>query len=590
METRLNFFVALARDFLRSKRGNVAMMFAIALVPLMIGAGAGLDFVRAMMVRQQMAEALDAAALAVGSTPGLDQATAQALAQQYFDANYTVDKTMYGTVTIQPPIYDAKGSVSLTATNSMPTVLMKLAGITDVPVSTTSTVVWGQTKLWVALVLDNSGSMCQPDPQPCFNSGNAATKIYQLKDATKKMLTSLQAVSTTPGDVRVAIVPFNSEVDVGTGLVSASWLNWSDWDAAPKDSSGVTITGSYTIPKTNLPFDAYGPHDDCPFTTTVTNPINKKSTTSEDAPFGFGCQKNPNNNSGNVAAGAGASPIPPSGLICPTANSAAYSKDHLARYYNGCWSSTQIPGATVQVSSGAGATCGGFSPVNCSCSNNVCKTQKWSHVWVPNDHASTWSGCIADREQDYDISNTSPSGSDATGFPAANSTNSVTSKECMSGKVTPLEYDWSDLAAQVKNMQAKGSTNQAIGVAHGWIMLTPNGPYGTPALPANTTRYIILFSDGLNTQNRWWGDGRTEGTPDDDKIDNRMELVCDAAKADGVVIYTLYVHTAVGAPPSPPLQNCASDASKYYNLTSSSQIAAAFADITKKITNVRVSM
>ena len=60
------------RSFLRSARGNVAMMFAIALMPLMIGAGAGLDFARGMMVRQQMSEALDAAALAVGSSTGLD--------------------------------------------------------------------------------------------------------------------------------------------------------------------------------------------------------------------------------------------------------------------------------------------------------------------------------------------------------------------------------------------------------------------------------------------------------------------------------------------------------------------------------------
>ena len=63
----------------------------------------------------------------------------------------------------------------------------------------------------------------------------------------------------------------------------------------------------------------------------------------------------------------------------------------------------------------------------------------------------------------------------------------------------------------------------------------------------------------------------------------------DHAKADQVVIYTLYVHVGGGGN-SAPLKNCASDASKYYDLTSSAQIAAAFADITKKITNVRVSM
>jgi hypothetical protein len=161
----------------------------------------------------------------------------------------------------------------------------------------------------------------------------------------------------------------------------------------------------------------------------------------------------------------------------------------------------------------------------------------------------------------------------------------------MNGKITPLQYDWAGLATKVGQMQAKGATNQAIGVAHGWEILTPGGPYGTPSLPENTARYIILFSDGLNTQNRWWGDGHTEGTAEDDEIDTRMNRVCSAAKADGVIIYTVYVHTAAGSSSdSEPLQNCATDSSKYYNLTSASQIAAAFADITKKITNVRVSM
>src|SRR6185295_11716547 len=121
---RTRKLIATARDFWRCKRGNIAMIFGVALVPLMIGAGAGLDFARAMMVRQQMAEALDAAALAVGSTTGMDATKAQDLATKYFNANYTVDKSQYGTVTIDPPVFDAKGSITLTAKNNMPTVLM----------------------------------------------------------------------------------------------------------------------------------------------------------------------------------------------------------------------------------------------------------------------------------------------------------------------------------------------------------------------------------------------------------------------------------------------------------------------------------
>jgi len=211
----------------------------------------------------------------------------------------------------------------------------------------------------------------------------------------------------------------------------------------------------------------------------------------------------------------------------------------------------------------------------------------WKHKWIANSH-STWGGCVTDRTQNLDVGNGSVSAS----FPAVNPRDFNGSTRltpvdyngptyCMAGKITPLEYDWTDLNTKVDAMQAAGTTNQAIGVANGWQAVTTGGAYGAPVLPANTTRYIILLSDGLNTQNRW-------GSVASD-INARMKLACDNAKADQVVIYTLYVHTGGGGN-SAPLQDCATDSSKYYDLTSSAQIAAAFADITKKITNVRVSM
>jgi hypothetical protein len=74
-----------------------------------------------------------------------------------------------------------------------------------------------------------------------------------------------------------------------------------------------------------------------------------------------------------------------------------------------------------------------------------------------------------------------------------------------------------------------------------------------PPCRIDTTRYIIFFSDGLNTQNRWWGDGSTEDTTADGYIDDREKATCDAAKADGVVIYSIYVMSATaGAGNSAP--------------------------------------
>ena len=72
--------------------------------------------------------------------------------------------------------------------------------MTALPVTTSSTVVWGQSKLWVALVLDNSGSMSQGD--------SSGTKMDALQNASHQLLTILQNAVTTAGDVQVSIVPF----------------------------------------------------------------------------------------------------------------------------------------------------------------------------------------------------------------------------------------------------------------------------------------------------------------------------------------------------------------------------------------------
>jgi len=137
-------------------------------------------------------------------------------------------------------------------------------------------------------------------------------------------------------------------------------------------------------------------------------------------------------------------------------------------------------------------------------------------------------------------------------------------------------------------MIANGATNQAIGVVHGWQTLTPGGPYSAPSVPDNTTRYMIILSDGLNTLHRWYGDGGTEGTTLDGYIDAREKAACEAAKADDIIIYAIYVNIGNTSGNSAPLQYCASDATKYFALTSTAAVVSTFQQIAQQITNLRV--
>jgi hypothetical protein len=148
--------------------------------------------------------------------------------------------------------------------------------------------------------------------------------------------------------------------------------------------------------------------------------------------------------------------------------------------------------------------------------------------------------------------------------------------------VMGLNYNWTSMTTEVNNMVANGNTNQAIGLALGWMSLTGGGPFTAPAEDANYTyqHVIILLTDGLNTQDRWYTDQTS--------IDNRQALTCTNAKNAGVVLYMIQVNTD-GSPTSTLLQNCASDSSKFFLLTSSSQIVTTFNQIGTNLSKLRIA-
>ena len=134
----------------------------------------------------------------------------------------------------------------------------------------------------------------------------------------------------------------------------------------------------------------------------------------------------------------------------------------------------------------------------------------------------------------------------------------------------------------VENMSPAGYTNQAIGLQLGWMSLTPGGVFNAPAKEAGVTyaEHIVLLSDGLNTEDRWYNDQAS--------IDAREQMLCDNIKAAGITLWTIQVNTG-GDPTSTLLENCASDSSKFYLLTSASQIITTFDDISFKIVKLHLA-
>jgi len=218
-----------------------------------------------------------------------------------------------------------------------------------------------------------------------------------------------------------------------------------------------------------------------------------------------------------------------------------------------------------------------WEEVNGSCSRSryTTKSDCLSHgkVWTADNH-NTWNGCVTDRDQNFDTTN------DAA---AAGSTQYPTEQySSCSASLLQLTNNWTALNAKIDDMTPVGNTNQAIGLQVGWQTLAA-APFTVPTIDPNYNyqTVIILLTDGLNTQDRWYSNQSS--------INSRQQMTCDNIKAAGLTMYTVQVNTG-GDATSTLLQNCASDPGKFFLLTSAGQIVATFGQIGTSLSKLRLAM
>ena len=446
--------------FRTAERGHVAFTFALAVIPIMGFIGSAVDYSRANSARSAMQSAIDATALMLSKE--ITTLTTEQISQKatdYFNAMYHRSEVANIAIT---PTYTAgsNGQLVVTGGGTVNTTFMKVMGLQALNINVSSTIKWGNTRLRVALALDNTGSMAD------------AGKITALKTATKNLLSQLKAAAANNGDVYISIIPFSRDVNVGAANYNANWIDWLDWDADNGDDVNVQT---------------------CTSTTTIKNGKVKKK----------------------------------------------------------CLTST---------------------------------------TWVPDNH-NTWNGCITDRDQDYDTKATLPNPADASLPPTASSSLFPAEQyDACPVQMMGLSYDWTAMNTLVNQMNPNGNTNQAIGLAWGWQSLVGGGPLTAPAKDPNYkyNDVIILLTDGLNTQNRWYTDQAS--------IDARQKKTCDNIYAAGITLYTIQVNTA-GDPTSSLLQNCAGsppdkkypDSSKFFLLTSAGGMVTTFNQIGTQLSNLRVA-
>ncbi len=201
------------------RRGNVTITFALALIPMVGAVAAAVDYSRANSARTSMQAALDATGLMLSKeAQSLTQAQLESRALAVFNGLF--NRSDVKDVTLSPSFSTPQAGsyqLHLAATGKVDTTFAAIWQPT-VAIGTTTQVVWGMKRLELILALDNTGSM------------SSSNKMTQLKLAAKDLLKTLQNAAKKPDDIKVGIVPFATDVNVGTSNKNAAWIRWDEWE------------------------------------------------------------------------------------------------------------------------------------------------------------------------------------------------------------------------------------------------------------------------------------------------------------------------------------------------------------------------
>lgn len=233
----------LLKRFWSSRTGNFAMMFGVAIIPVVLGAGVAVDYSRMLRAKGHLQAMADAAALSLASSRIDDQGTLEKDAGDFVQANF--DDSIMSSVEVTLVKHEGD-SYEVKVAGHMPTTFMSIANISRLDVATSAVAIRGVTgSVEVALVLDNTWSMSDTD-------GSGTKKIEALKSSAKKLVQTLHA--DEDAQVRIAVVPYADYVNVGTANRYQSWVSVpADYSTStPKTCTTSTTKSTCTAwaPKT----------------------------------------------------------------------------------------------------------------------------------------------------------------------------------------------------------------------------------------------------------------------------------------------------------------------------------------------------
>lgn len=202
-----------------SEAGNVAIMTAAAIVPLIALIGSAVDISRLYLTKTRLQQACDAGVLAARKSMvgnNWSEEDNGAIANEFFRANFPEGKYGTGSSSIE---YSAPepGVVTGTAAAAVPMTLMAFFNVTEQSVTATCTAELQLPNTDIMFVLDTTRSMKET------NSGDGAPRIQVMRNAVSSFHETLEGMKPVGSRIRYGFVPYSSTVNVGM-LLKPGWI------------------------------------------------------------------------------------------------------------------------------------------------------------------------------------------------------------------------------------------------------------------------------------------------------------------------------------------------------------------------------
>lgn len=601
-------------------RGNVAMLFGLSLPVLILMTVGGVDIHRASTVRVNLQDALDAAALSAARSPYTAPADIQRVGLTSLRANLKA----YPNITLREADTSfVLNSDAVVIASSKVDVKTLVANLFLPPygqfmddyllVGAHSEVDRSSKNIEVGLVLDITGSM-------------AGQRIIDLKAAANQLVDIVVQDVQTPFYTRMAIVPYSMGVNLGGYAddargtpVGSTAITAASWSVGPSRSITGVTKASPGVVTANGHGLATNDHVWISGVSGMTQVNNRAYRVTVVDANRFQLR--------NAATGAnwstsGYSNYSSGGTVrkCQVSDCSVVvtSNGHgLANgegvYITGVGGMTQINNLPYVVGNATantfsigvnGASWGTYSSGGSSwCGRDGCQ---WRVFTNPSGtlRALQTSTCVSERTGAQAYTDAAPGASARVGrnYP------STSGNPCPTATILPLNSNKATLKSLINGLTVTGSTAGQIGMAWGWYSVSPNFNSLWPGSPAGaysavtTLKAVIIMTDGeFNTpynsgviaQNAGSGSGGTT-----DKINQNAtngdpfgqgQALCDAMKAQGVIVYTVGFQIAAGGSAATLLANCATSADHAYLPTSGADLSEAFAAIGRDITTLRIS-